>query len=163
MFVGTPHIAILKVIKNITEKLRESMFVRSKEKLVKKFDTLQNNNKSKGRLRNTGPYKCTKDPVLNLYPEDIPYDHQDTSVKDIPYMDIVSTTKWPALKLEYKKKISEAQNPRKDVLRILKLAKPVKGNLTRRQSTAAKEIKKDEEINIYPYEEQDLIELKKWM
>ena len=37
-------------------------------------------------------------------------------------MDIVSTTESSALKLEYDKKTSEAQNLRKDVLRILKIS-----------------------------------------
>ena len=73
-------------------------------------------------------------------------------MKEIPYMDIVSTTESSALKLEYDKKNSEAQNLRKDVLRILKMAKPTKNNLTPEQRKALKEIKNDEEISIYPFD-----------
>ena len=79
-------------------------------------------------------------------------------------MDIVSTTESSALKLEYNKKISEAQNLRKDILRILKMAKPEKDNLTRRKRTAIKEIREDDKyVFISMIKEQDLFELKKVM
>ena len=56
----------MMVIKNITEKSRESMFVRSKEKLMKKFDILKNHNKNTEKFRNIRPFKYTKVPVLNI-------------------------------------------------------------------------------------------------
>ena len=100
-------------------------------------------------------------PILNLVPDDIPESHRELlslgpkfvpHTKKIPYMDIISVTESSALKLEYGKKVCQAQVLRKDVLRILKTAKPVKDNLTRSQRTAIKEIKNDSDIKIYPFD-----------
>ena len=66
------------------------------------------------------------------------------------------------MKLEYSKKIVEAQNLRKDILKILKTAKPVKDNLTRNQRTALRELKHDENISIYPFDKgSGLVRIKK--
>ena len=146
------------LVHNVTEKARESMFVRSKEKLVDKFCKLKN---EKQRVTTKHTSKYVKEPILNLASDEIPEHHRELltlgpkfvpRVKCIPYMDIVSTTESSALKLEYGKRISEAQNLRRDVLRILKLAKPVKDNLNQRQRLALKELRDDKEISIYPFD-----------
>ena len=133
------------LVHNVTEKVRESMFVRSKEKLVDKFCKLKN---EKQRVTTKHTSKYVKEPILNLASDEIPEHHRELltlgpkfvpHAKCIPYMDIVSTTESSALKLEYGKRISEAQNLRRDVLHILKLAKPVKDNLNQRQRLALKE------------------------
>ena len=67
-------------------------------------------------------------------------------------MDIISTTEASALKLEYQHNICEAQGLRRDVLKILKMAKPTKDNLTREQRVALKEIREDNHISIYPFD-----------
>ena len=148
----------MHIIKSITEKARESMFLRSKERLVKKFNLLLESKESKKKDAKTNH---VKDPVLNLVPGEIPDSHKDLlrlgpkfvpNIKKIPYMDIVTATESSALKLEYSKKVSEAQDLRKDVLRILKTAKPVKDNLTRDQRSALKELKNDNNISIYPFD-----------
>ena len=146
------------LINTVTEKSREAMFIRSRERLVKKFNILLGLNET-GRegKRNI----CVKTPILNLVPDDIPESHRELlslgpkfvpHTKNIPYMDIISVTESSALKLEYGKKVCQAQVLRKDVLRILKTAKPVKDNLTRSQRTAIKEIKNDSDIKIYPFD-----------
>ena len=84
--------------------------------------------------------------LLNLGPKFVPH------TKKIPFMDIVSTTESSALKLEYSNKVCEAQILRKDVLRVLKMSKPVDDNLTKEQRIALKEIKENNEISIYPYD-----------
>ena len=56
-------------------------------------------------------------------------------------MDIITTTECSSLKLEYENKISEAQILRKDVLRVLKMAKPIGDNLTTMQRKAITDIK----------------------
>ena len=77
-------------------------------------------------------------------------------------MDIVSTTESAALKLEYSKKVCEAQVLRKDVLRVLKTAKPIKDNLTRTQRSALNEMKTDDSISYYPYDKgAGLVRIKK--
>ena len=145
-------------VNNITEKSREAMFIRSKEKLVNKFRLLfqVKNNVCKNISCN-----YVKEPVLNLVGDAVPDNHQELlnlgpkfvpNVKNIPFMDIVSITESSALKLEYNKMNGEAQNLRKDVLRILKTSRPVKDNLTHRQRVALKEIRDDKDINIYPYD-----------
>ncbi len=57
-------------------------------------------------------------------------------------MDILSTTESSALKFEYGKQLANDQNLRKDVLRILKMEKPTKDNLTHRQRKALEEMMK---------------------
>ena len=147
----------MKVINDTTEKSREYMFKRSKERLVKKFKGLQEKKITNSVHKN----KYTKDPILNLANDEIPKHHRDLlnlgpkfvpHVSGIPYMDIVSTTESSCLKLEYGGKISEAQTLRKDVLRVLKMAKPVNDNMTREQRIAIKEIKNDNTIDIYPFD-----------
>ena len=150
----------MTLIRNVTEKSRELMFVRSKERLVKKFNTLKDLNVIKhGNINKVNT--LVKEAVLNLVDDVIPENHKDVlnlgpkfvpHIKNIPYMDIVSITESSALKLEYSNKVCEAQILRKDVLKILKMAKPIKDNLTRNQRTAIREIKEDNEINIYPYD-----------
>ena len=75
--------------------------------------------------------------------------------KKIPHMDIITTTEAAALKLEFSKKnekICAAQVLRKDVLRILKNAKPVQDNLTREQRRAMAEMSKDQNTRVYPFD-----------
>ena len=157
----------MRVVNNVTEKARELMFVRSKERLVNKFCKLKESkgakfNHNNDRIaHNEGGTLHMKVPVLNLASNEIPDHHMELLMlgpkfvpheKRIPYMDIVSTTESSALKLEYRKKISEAQNLRKDVLRIMKMAKPVKDNLNQKQRSALKELRSDQEISIYPFD-----------
>ena len=73
--------------------------------------------------------KSVKDEVINLCDDEIKDSHLSLgpkfvpNSKTIPWMDIVSTTESTALKLEYSNKITEAQNIRKDILRIMKTDK----------------------------------------
>ena len=148
----------MKLIKDVTEKARESMFIRSKQKLVEKFSKLKDETTKSKEVRNTN---LVKEPVLNLASDEIPSNQMELlklgpkfvpNEKCIPYMDIISTTESSALKLEYSKKIVEAQNLRKDILKVIKTAKPVKDNLNRKQRTALRELKNDENISIYPFD-----------
>ena len=145
-------------IQGVTEKARETMHIRSKERLVNKFNSLIKDKPSENKEKNTN---YVKDAVLNLVSDNIPDAHKDLlnlgpkfvpNVKEIPVMDIVTATESSALKLEYSKKIIEEQNLRKHVLRVLKTAKPVKDNLTREQRSTLKEIKNDQNICIYPFD-----------
>ncbi|XP_065662433.1 uncharacterized protein LOC136084958 [Hydra vulgaris] len=147
-------------LEQITEKSRESMFVKSKERLIKKFNILQSEHANgKDIARKTTKYK--KDAVLNLCDTDISISHNDflnlgpnfvPSLKSIPYMDIITTTESSALKLEYNNKVENAQNLRKNVLRILKTEKKINNNLTKEQRISFREIKNDETIAIYPFD-----------
>ena len=71
----------------------------------------------------------------------------------VPYMDIISKTESTALKIKYtKKEETTSMKLRQDVLRDMKMAKSPKHNLTFNQRKALKELKTDEEIDIYPYD-----------
>ncbi|XP_065664446.1 uncharacterized protein LOC136086103 [Hydra vulgaris] len=147
-------------LEQITEKSRESMFIKSKERLIKKFHILQSEHANgKDIARKTTKYK--KDAVLNLCDTDISISHNDflnlgpnfvPSLKSIPYMDIITTAESSALKLEYNNKVENAQNLRKNVLRILQTKKKVNNNLTKEQRISFREIKNDETIDIYPFD-----------
>ena len=67
-------------------------------------------------------------------------------------MDIITVTECSSLKLEYSNKVREAQTLRKDVLRVLKMKKPARDNLTKDQRRAISEIKRNDEISIYPFD-----------
>ena len=73
-------------------------------------------------------------------------------MKKIPFMDIVTTTEASALKLEFEKKVCEAQVLRKNVLKVLKMAKPIEDNLSRDQRKSLKQIMEDPSISIYPFD-----------
>ena len=144
-------------VTNVTEKSREEMFVRSKQRLIKKFEALRGRS---DRIEER-PKVLVKDPVLNLVPSEIPKEQENLlrlgpkfvpATTKIPYMDIITATEASALKLEYNKKEKEGQTLRQDVLRILKTAKPVQDNLTREQRNTIKEIKNDPNISIYPFD-----------
>ena len=133
------------------------MFLRSKERLVNKFNILNG-------PTNTAPRIVTrshvKDPFLKLVDDDVPDNHKEfqnlgpkfvPNVKNIPFMDIITTTEASALKLEFEKKVCEAQVLRKDVLKVLRTAKPVEDNLSRTQRQSLKEMMTDATISIYPF------------
>ena len=103
-----------------------------------------------------------KTTTLNLCNDTIPGHHRellDLGPKfvpirpKIPYMDIISKTESTALKIKYdKKQETTSMKLRQDVLRDMKMTKPPKHNLTINQRKALKELKEDEEIDIYPYD-----------
>ena len=122
-----------------------------------KFENLKTSNHDK-------PYITTtiKTTTLNLCDDAIPEHHRellDLGPKfvpirpNIPYMDIISKTESTALKIKYdKKEETTSMKLRQDVLRDMKMAKPPKHNLTINQRKALKELKADENIDIYPYD-----------
>ena len=83
-----------------------------------------------------------KNPVLNLRGDEVPQHHQELlklgpkfvpNAQRVPHMDIITVAECSSLKLEYSKKVREAQTLRKDVHPILKMKKPARDNLTRDQ------------------------------
>ncbi len=149
----------MEKIEAVSEKAREAMFVRSKQRLINKFDILRGPRNSQAPATSTVKY--VKDPILNLVDDEVPDNHKDLlslgpkfvpNMKKIPFMDIVATTEASALKLEFEKKVCQAQVLRKDVLKVLKTAKPIEDNLSRGQRQSLKEIKEDPTISIYPFD-----------
>ena len=66
-------------------------------------------------------------------------------------MDIITTTETSALKLEFEKKVCEAQVLREAVLKEFKMAKPIEDNLSRTYRQSLKEMMNDPTISIYPF------------
>ena len=139
----------MATITEVTDKAKELMFKKSKERLVKKFEELRKRTKppkEPPKVSGTShEFKYVKNPVLNLMNNEVPKHHQDLlslgpkfvpSARHIPYMDIISTAESSSLKLEYSNKMREAQILRKDVLRVLRTAKPIKDNMTKEQRQA---------------------------
>ena len=153
-------------IRSATEIAREKMFLRTKAELKEKFEKLKESNsseqpESRHDENSEANEKHVKEGVLNLCNDDMKQSHRDLlnlgpkfvpRQNKIPWMDLVARTESTALKLEFGKKATEAQDLRKNVLRILKMNKSKKDNLTREQRTAMKEIKEDKEISIYPFD-----------
>ncbi|XP_065658795.1 uncharacterized protein LOC136083326 [Hydra vulgaris] len=81
-------------VKNVTEKSQEKMFVKSKYRLIKKFNILKNiNSKEKAETPS-----FLKDVVLNLCKTEIPENHRNLlklgpkfvpTIQNIPYLDII--------------------------------------------------------------------------
>ena len=84
--------------------------------------------------------------LLNLGPKFVP------TVKKIPFMDIITTTEIKAIELEKKEKPFEAERLRQSVQQILKKAKKPTSNLTKDQSVALRELKTDNNFDVYPFD-----------
>ena len=148
----------LTTILNATEKARENMFNASKLRLMNKFQLLRSRNSIANSVSETNhvknavldltnvPLPDNQKSLLELGPNFVP------STKQIPIMDIVSTTECSSLKLEYSDKVELAQTLRKDVLRVLKTSKSPSDNLSTAQRKAIKEIRDDNDIVIYPFD-----------
>jgi len=144
----------LEFVTSFTDKAKERTFKKTKDKLVNKFHLLLQNNSKKHTL--------VKDAILNLAGNDIPNHHKNIlnlgpkfvpTIRNIPYMEIITTTEQKALELERNEKQYEAERLRQTVQNILKKStKKPKSNLTKEQSQALKELKSSNQIDIYPFD-----------
>ena len=107
--------------------------------LKNKFESLLKNS-NKRSLLNISTH--IKPAVLNFCDDDIPLHHSSLlnlgpkfvpTPKTISTMDNISITEVTALKMTYSKNKLKARKLRQDVLRIVKIAKPLKNNLTKLQ------------------------------
>ncbi|XP_065640437.1 uncharacterized protein LOC136073030 [Hydra vulgaris] len=96
-----------------------------------------------------------KEVTLNLCTDNIPTHHKKLLdlgpnfvpiPNKVPYMDIISITETAALKLKYSNKNTDANKLRQDVLRVLKMHKPVSTNVDKDQFKALKELKSSNTI-----------------
>ncbi|XP_065645630.1 uncharacterized protein LOC136076094 [Hydra vulgaris] len=147
-------------ITNITDKSYEYMFLQSRNKLKNKFDLLIKESRYKDN-DNQRKYKFIKEVTFNLCADNIPTHHKKLLdlgpnfvpiPSKVPYMDIISINETAALKLKYSNKNTDAHKLRQDVLRVLKIHKPVCTNLDKDQFKALKELKSSNTISIYPFD-----------
>ena len=145
----------------VTESSREKKFVKTKNKLKNKFELLYTTKYKTTFKDNNNAQKLVKNCVLNLVNNEIPKNQLDllnlgpkfaVIPRNIPYMDIITTTEVEALNLEYKKQFAAAELLRQEVKEILSNAKKPRTNLSNAQQQAIKEIKSDPTIDIYPFD-----------
>ena len=146
----------------ITESSREKKFLETKNKLKNKFELLYSSKYKKeftSNGRNTN--ETIKDCVLNLADSVIPKNQKELlnlgpkfaiASKNIPYMDIITTTEVEALSLEKQDQFAKAELLRQEVKIILFNAKQPRSNLNKEQQEAIKSIKADPNIDIYPFD-----------
>ena len=120
--------------------------------------TIQQNNNAVNEI-NTRT-KALKSSVLDLA-GNIPNNQREildlgpkfaVTPRTIPYMDIITSTEIEALNLEKENQHAKAELLRQEVKRILMNEKKPRSNLTREQLATIKEIQRDKNIDIYPYD-----------
>ena len=146
---------------NVTESSREKKFIKTKDKLKNKFELLYASKYKTTSNKVAKEEHLVKNCVLNLADSEIPQNHLDllnlgpnfaVTPRNIPYMDIITTTEIEALKLEKKNQLASAELLRQEVKEILYTAKQPRSNLSQQQQLAIKEIKSDPLIDIYSYD-----------
>ena len=149
-----------EVVKRITESSREKKFEQMKTKLKTKFELLYEN-KYGNFHDNVKTLKLVKNCVLNLANEELPKTHLELLSlgpkyaivpKNIPYMDIITTTEVEALNLERNNQPASAELLRQEVRNILLKAKQPRANISEKQKQTIKEIQMDSHIDIYPFD-----------
>ena len=132
-----------------------------RDKLKLKFDLLYISKYKTAVKDSDNMQQLVKNCVLNLVDIEIPRNQQDllnlgpkfaVTPRNIPYMDIITTTEVEALSLERKKQFAAAELLRQEVKKILSNAKQPRANLSKEQQQAIKEIKSDPTIDIYPFD-----------
>ena len=149
------------LILRITLSCREKKFIEIKTKLKNKFELLYNKKYKKPFSKTfqenpTMMKDCVLDlagnipekqlAILNLGPKFA------VTPTTIPYMNIITVTEVEALNLEKKEEYAKAELLRKRVKDILMREKQPRPNLSKEQLLTIKEIKEDNEIDIYPYD-----------
>ena len=149
-----------RTVMRVTKSSKEKKFIEVQTKLKKKFELLyaakykrpfQKNEETQQAVKScvldlAGNISDKQKSVLNLGPKFA------VAPKSIPYMDIITSTEVEALNLEKKEQYAKAELLRHEVKRILMKEKQPRPNLTKEQFGAIKEIKEDQEIDIYPYD-----------
>ena len=139
---------------------KEKKFIEVRTKLKNKFELLYEAKYKRPFKKTNENQTAVKSCVLDLA-SDIP-DNQRTILnlgpkfavtpKIIPYMEIVTSTEIEALNLEKEGQHPKAELLRQEVKRILINEKQPRPNLTKEQLTTIKEIRQDQNIDIYPYD-----------
>ena len=143
----------------VTESSREKKFLETREKLKKKFELLYSA-KFKRNFSKESDQKAVKSCVLNLAGDVTEEQLQILNLgpkfavtpKDIPYMDIITTTEVEALNLERNEQHSKAEFLRHHVKKILLKEKKPRCNLNKEQLRTIDEMKKDPDVDIFPFD-----------
>ena len=149
-----------EMIQRFATSSREKKFIEVKTKLRNKFELLYGAKYKRQFRKKEVNQTAVKDCVLDLA-GNVPDDQLAilnlgpkfaVTPKNIPYMDIITTTEVEALKLEKKEEHAKAELLRQQVKKILMKEKQPRLNISKEQMATIKNMKEDTEIDIYPFD-----------
>ena len=144
------------LIQNVTDDSREKEFLKKEKQLIERYNSLLNkyyrHNNYKSSLIKPAILNRTKEEILkhyqsllNLGPKFVPTN------KNLPFMDIITTTESCALDMEHKHKENEVETLRQNVSSILqkKLNLKIRSNLKKK---SIKRITKNDQIRVHEFD-----------
>ena len=147
------------LIQNVTDNSREKEFLKKKKQLIDKYNSLLNKYSQRSNYKTS----LIKTVILNLTNEEIPKHYEYLlnlapkfvpKNKNLPLMDIITSTKSCALDMEQNHKESEAVTLRQNVSNILQknLNLKITSNLTKDERKALKELQKDGKLRVHEFD-----------
>ena len=146
----------------ITDNTKEKHFIKKKEHLISKYNSLINTSDDFMNLAIERTQSIIKEVIVNLTGEELDENKikllnlgpkfVPTENKKRPYTDIIQTTEICALELQREGKFSIVESLRQNISRIITkdLKKKHKNNLSFAERKALTEMKHDKYISIYP-------------
>ena len=143
----------------VTESSREKKFLETREKLKNKFELLYFA-KYKSNFSKENDQSVLKNCVLDLAGDVTEEQLQILNLgpkfavtpKEIPYMDIITTTEVEALNLEKNEQHAQAELLRQQVKKILLKENKPRCNLSKEQFRTISVIQKDPDVDIFPFD-----------
>ena len=147
----------------ITQKTRESTYVKASQRLKKKFEVLSGFKNTEITKNSERVEKVVKTAVLNLTQREIPANQMKLlnlgpkfvpSIKRAPIMEIVTSTEIAALKLEKDANNVDAEGLRQDVSKLLGkyINKKLPSNLDSMDIDALEKLKEDPELKVISFD-----------
>ena len=147
------------LIQNVTDISREKEFLKKKKQLIDKYNSLLN------KYSQHSNYKTSliKPAILNLTSEEMPKHYESLlnlgpkfvpTNKNLPFMDIITSTESCALDMEQNHKENEAETLRQNVSNILwkNVNLKIRSNLTKGERSALKELQKDGKLRVHEFD-----------
>ena len=146
------------LIQNVTDDFREKEFLKKNKQLIEKYNSLLD------KYYQHSNYKTSliKPAILNLTKEKIPKHYEylinlgpkfvPTS-KNLPFMDIITSTQSCALDMEHNHREHQAETVRQNVSNILQknLNLKIRRNLKKDERRALKELQKKDKIRMHEF------------
>ena len=152
------------IVDNVTEKSRESTFLKKRTQLQEKFSLLhKRKNNHQVNVDQRRQSTTVKSAVLNLAKVSLSNHQEDLlnlgpkfvpTKKELPTMEIITTTELAAFELSKKKDNNHAEKLRNDVIKVIKKATytNIPSNLDRFQQKALRELRESDHLKVYPYD-----------
>ena len=148
----------------ITANNKEKHFVKKKEHLISKYNSLINTSDHSMNLSIKTTQSIVKEGIVSLTEEEL--DENKIKLSNLgpkfvtkenrkrPYMDIIQTTEICALDLEREGKFCVSESLRQNISRVITkdLKKEHKNNLSFAERKTLTEMKHDKNISIYPFD-----------